>query len=161
MFRKISLCFLILFFCGSMAWADQTTDEAQKVLASAPSLAAIEGDDAALLKMKAALRLMSAFTAISQAGKACLAEQTDFKNIFVSYSERNGNTVATILTYIKKTGGISAELKQAVEKETKARLKQFSALGCANFQAAMDAGTLDLYKGPDYINDYNLVRAKD
>ena len=162
MFKKISLCFfLTLFLGGTMALADQTTDEAKNLPVPAPTLAAVAGDDVALLKMKAALRLMSAFTAINQAGKNCLAENADFKSVFINYSERNGNTVATILTYIKKAGGINAELKKAVEKETTDRLKQFSDLGCPNFQALIDDGALDLYKGSIFVDDYNFLRADD
>lgn len=127
------------------------------------SLAPQEGDTAGALRFKAALRLLNGYTVTMNRLNGCVrgaAATADMQKTRAAFFARNGSTLGQVMNHLKKSGGLTPEIRQALDKEAD-RLQKADSRGCRLFMDDVAAGREDLYKGAKYVGDYKLLRGRD
>jgi len=115
-------------------------------------------DSPALGKKKAALRLFKAYGVTLGQLAACRGQSPEADKALAGFTRRNGNTLATVMAVIKQLGGLSPEIKNIVDS---AVAEESSKPGdCQVLIKAVADGQRDIYKAPQYQDDYKLIRSK-
>lgn len=115
-------------------------------------------DSPGLTKKKAALRLFKAYGVTMGQLAACRGQVPETAKAVEGFSSRNGNTLATALGVIKQQGGLTPEAKNIMNA---AIAEEVSKAGdCGPLVKAVADGERDIYKAPQYQEDYKLIRSK-
>ncbi|MDR0881399.1 MAG: hypothetical protein LBP55_02475 [Candidatus Adiutrix sp.] len=121
------------------------------------TLEAGPGDSPELTAQKAALRLFKAFNVAREQLLLCRAQNNPGADPALrDFVSRNGNTLVTLMSVIKKFGGLTPEIKAALDRSIKEA--QANGPDCAKLIARVAGGGFDLYKAPEYAADYQLIQ---
>lgn len=115
-------------------------------------------DSPGLAKKKAALRLFKAYGVTLGQLAACRAQVTEGEKTAQGFSSRNGNTLATVMAVIKQQGGLTQANKNIVDTAIAGEVAK--PVDCRVLIKAVADGERDLYKAPQYLDDYKLLRSK-
>jgi len=116
-------------------------------------------DSPEMAKKKAALRLFKAYSVVSGQLNACKGQSSEAGKAVSGYGSRNGNTLSLIMSVIKKHGGITPDIRLALDDEIGASIKA-GLNDCQGLARKVAKGELDLHKAPEYAEDYQLTKAK-
>lgn len=123
------------------------------------SLENLPQDSPALTKKKAALRLFKAYGVTLGQLATCRGQAApEAEKALAGFTSRNGNTLATVMGVIKQLGGLSPEVKSIVDA---AVAEEAAKPGdCRALVQAVADGQRDIYKAPQFLDDYKLIRSK-
>ncbi|MDR2946150.1 MAG: hypothetical protein LBV79_05335 [Candidatus Adiutrix sp.] len=127
---------------------------------SAPAftLATLPDDTPEMAAKKAALRLFNGYSLTSRRLTACQAEAPEAKRALQNFENRNGNTLGRALRVVKSLGGITVDVKNVMDSDLE-RLLAAEPADCPALVEAVKSGAKDLYKGPEYLDDYKLIQS--
>jgi hypothetical protein len=139
-----------IFLIGLPASAADTNQDGDRY-----TLTDRPGDTPGTARLKASLRLLSAFNQVQTITKECANTEA-----MKGYIQANGSVLADVIDVIRNGGGQSEEWKNALvtdaERQARQKLKDFS---CSRLISDIRAGEWSLHSGR-YLADYRLVRGK-
>ncbi len=164
-FLLMTLC--LALFCGAagpLAAQDPKEPAAENAADSlAPPLFTLEtnaDDSPDMARKKAALRLFKSYSVTLGLLKGCQAKgSTEAPKTVAGFNSRNGNTLGTVMAAIKRLGGFTPDVKTALDTAIAAEV-MVGVSDCPAFLKAVDGGVRDIYKAPEYADDYALVRGQ-
>ena len=121
------------------------------------SLTTDADDSPGMARKKAALRLVRSYQATLGQLHACRSSHQEAGKAMSSFDQRNGNTLALSMKIINEYGGLSSEIRSALDAEVTALIS--SSGDCQVLIREVNAGGHDLYKAPRHVQDYKLVRS--
>ena len=140
---------------------DQAAESSDASSLSAPpvfNLETVSDDSPNMAVKKAALRLFNGYNLTVNRLTACKATDPEAGKALGTFNSRNGNTVGLVMRVIKRLGGITQEIKQTMDQDTEKRLSA-EPLDCRALVKSVNNGDRDIYKAPEYIDDYKLVQS--
>lgn len=141
----------------AIARAETTADKTDEPLAPPPfSLRNLPDDSPELLKKKAALRLLRGYMQTEKGLVSCKNSQPDAGRALGAYGQRNGNSLALVMKTIKQSGGLNPEIREALEEA----INSLPTPDCSSLINEVNSGRHDIYKAPQYLDDYKLIQAK-
>lgn len=161
--KKLILGLTMTAVLGSgAAWPDDAPMAVSPDQGPPPfTLSPTEEDSPALVRKKAALRLMKSAQVTHKALRRCEAGSAEAGRALGAFNSKNGNTLALVMKVIRETGGLSPEIKalleEEVEAETAALLRRVDCLVLAD---QVSRSERDLYKAAELAGDYRLVRGR-
>lgn len=120
-------------------------------------LKTLPDDSPEMAVKKAALRLFNGYNLTVTRLTACKAADPQAGKALGNYNSRNGNTVSLATRVIKRLGGISPGIKQAMDRDLEER-RAAQPSDCRTLIQAVNDGQRDIYKAPDFISDYKLIQ---
>lgn len=124
------------------------------------NLEAEAGDSPQMLRAKAALRLFKAYNVTVALMTKCKVNHHEAGQILDAFKSRNGNTVGTIMATMRKLGGITPDMKKALDLRIAEEINT-SAVDCRTLASEVQNGLRDIYKAEIYLKDYRLMRGRD
>jgi hypothetical protein len=119
-----------------------------------------EDDWPKMTRFKAALRLLKHAQGTTMALQVCAAAPEAAKAL-KDFKARNGNTLALVMNVIKQNGGLTAEIKSALDQEVLAEsVMLHEEYDCRALADLVAKNTRDIYKAAETIEDYKLMRSK-
>ena len=122
------------------------------------SLITSADDSPGLARKKAALRLVRGYHVTLGQLHACRPSHQEAGKAMGTYSQRNGNTLALSMKVVNEYGGMTPEIRSVLDTEVADSLA--SAGDCQAFIKDVNSGSRDIYKAPQFQNDYKLVQSK-
>lgn len=117
-------------------------------------------DSPDLARKKAALRLFKSYSVTVGLLNGCKTKApAEAGKAASGFNSRNGSTLGTIMATLKRLGGFNPEIKTALDTAIAAEVM----VGTSDCQAlikAVDGGARDIYKAPEYAEDYALMRGQ-
>ncbi len=138
--------------------APEAAPTATRLTAPAFSLTTRPDDAPGLVRKKAALRLFKGYSVTVALLTGCQARGPEAGPALEGFNSRNGNTLALVMGVIKKLGGITPDIRAALDAEIGAA----TAAGvpdCQDLIKTVAQGGRDIYKAPEYLDDYRLIRS--
>ncbi|MDR1309875.1 MAG: hypothetical protein LBL95_08290 [Deltaproteobacteria bacterium] len=152
---KSAIFLLALVAIVGLAAAAAAQDDAMPPKEPDYSLEANPDDTPGLAKLKAALRLLSAYTQVQEICQKCSQPQ-----ILKGYAQANGSTLPLIVKAIQLGGGQDDKWKAAVNESTRQAVqKAMAESDCAKLVSLVRDGHWSLYSGR-FAEDYKLVKGK-
>jgi hypothetical protein len=103
--------------------------------------------------LKAALRLLSAYTQVQT-----ICNQCGDQKVFQKYAQVNGSTLALVIKAIQTYAGQDSKWKAAVDDDSKAKsAQQLKIADCATLLGHIRKGEWSLYTGR-FTEDYKLIK---
>ena len=145
--------------------ADETVPPEARYIPDPPppplfNLEAEEGDSPQMLQAKAALRLFKAYNVTVGSLTKCKASTPEAGQALNAFTSRNGSTASAIMAAMRRLGGITPEMKKALDLKIAEEINAAS-IDCRSLAAEVQAGLRDLYKAEIYMDDYNLMRGRN
>ncbi|MDR2387620.1 MAG: hypothetical protein LBE80_08570 [Deltaproteobacteria bacterium] len=144
---------LLLF----LSFASPALPQAQKATAKDPSLSLdpASEDTPELSRLKAAFRLMSAYSQVKQICEKCSNPQA-----MKGFHSTNGAVLPKIVAVIKKSGALNDAWRAAVDDYTnKAVERAMAENDCSDLLDLIKKDHWDLFQGR-LLNDYRLINQK-
>lgn len=114
-----------------------------------------EDDSPVESKLKAALRLFSAYNQVQDIAKQCGRPQ-----LMQGYNQANGSTLADVIKVIRTAGGQSDKWKDVVVEDAKTKVRQqLKVVGCDRLLADIGKGDWALYS-KRFTDDYKTVKGR-
>ncbi len=117
------------------------------------------GDAPTAQKFKAAIRLYQNYNATLMRLKTCQLQYPEADKIIRAYVRLNGNTMRQVLNVVKQSGGLTLEIKDAMDKQITRDVNDLAS-SCPRFIEEAEKGAYDLHKAPQWSEDYAKMRAK-
>lgn len=114
-----------------------------------------DSDDMAV--KKAALRLFSGYNLTVNRLTACKAATPEAGKALGNFNSRNGSTLGQVMKIVKRLGGVTPEIKQAMDEEIDGRLAE--PVDCQALVTSVNSGERDIYKARKYADDYKLIQS--
>lgn len=166
--KKFLLTVLTLALCWGGAGPLTAQDKKEPAAANsadslAPPMFSLEtkaDDSPDMARKKAALRLFKSYSVTVGLLKGCQANgSAEAPKALAGFNSRNGNSLGTIMAAIKRLGGVNPDIKTALDTAVAAEVTA-GAPDCPAFLKAVEDGARDVYKAPEYADDYALVRGQ-
>ena len=120
-------------------------------------LETLPDDSPNLAVKKAALRLFNAYSLTVKRLTTCKATMPEAGKVLGTFNNRNGNTLGLVMKVVKGLGGVTPEIKQVMDQETDRRLAS-EPVDCQALVKAVNNGERDIYKAPEFVDDYKLIQ---
>jgi hypothetical protein len=121
-------------------------------------LETLDDDSPETARKKAALRLFKSYCVTVRLLQNCeLKEPQEAPKTQAGFDRRNGSTLDMTQRVIKQLGGFNREISGVVATTMDAEVA-VGVSDCKAFLKTVQDGAKDIYKAPEYADDYALVR---
>ncbi|MDR2388008.1 MAG: hypothetical protein LBE80_10565 [Deltaproteobacteria bacterium] len=146
---------LLLFLCFTLPAMAQAKTVPNKSSTLNLSLEPDSDDTPDLARLKAAFRLMSAYSQVQQ-----ICEKCSSPRVMKGFHSTNGTVLPKIVSVIKKSGALNDAWKAAVDDYTNKAVEQALAENdCSNLLELIKNDHWDLFQGR-LLDDYKLINPK-